>query len=421
MPSAAQRRIRRTPPRGLRAAVRARRRRQPIGIGTLNISERAKALIREVLESNRLSYGPMTRRFEAEFAGIHGCRFGVMSNSGTSALHIALQAMKELHGWKDDDEVLIPAVTFVSTANIVLHNRMRPVLVDVEPTHYTINPGLLEASMSPRTRAIIPVHPFGQPADMAPIADVARRRKLKLIEDSCETLFARYRGRRVGGLGDIGCFSTYVAHLVVTGIGGISTTNDPEYAVRMRSLMNMGRDPAYLSIDDDDHQSADELRAVVARRFKFTSIGHSFRVTEMEAALGLAQLEEWNAMIAARQANGRALIRKLAHLEPYLQLPKTRSDSEHVFLVFPLMLHHGPKEPLMNFLEQHGVETRDMLPLTNQSVYQRLLGWRENDYPVARHINRQGFYVGCHQDLTEADLDEIAELLTRFFRWRRLA
>lgn len=387
-----------------------------IGVGTLNVSRRAKELVLETLNNNRLSYGPFTQRFEAEFAKLHGCRFGIMSNSGTSALHIALQALKEMHGWADGDEVVVPAVTFVATANIVLHNRLTPVLVDVEPVYYELDSHLLEAKITPRTRAIIPVHLFGQPADMDPICEVAARHNLKVVEDSAETMFASYHGRPAGSLGDIGCFSTYVAHLLVTGVGGLNTTNNPEYAIRMRSLMNHGRDSIYLSIDDDDGKPADELRLIIARRFNFVSVGHSFRATEMEAALGLAQLEEWEALIAARRANAKSLLRKLSHLEGDLQLPRTRPGSEHAFMMFPIVLRDRPKEALVNFLEQNGVETRDMLPLTNQPVYQRLLGWCEDAYPVAKWINQNGFYVGCHQDLTEFDLDYMAELFERFFR-----
>ncbi|MGH7177937.1 MAG: DegT/DnrJ/EryC1/StrS family aminotransferase, partial [Tepidisphaeraceae bacterium] len=271
-----------------------------IGVGTLNLSARAKALVLEALNNNRLSYGPMMQRFEAEFARQHNCRFGIMSNSGTSALQVALQALKEAHGWQDGDEVIVPAVTFVATANVVLHNRMLPVLVDVEPRYYELDPNLLEAGITPRTRAIIPVHLFGHPADMDPIRAIAERHSLKLIEDSCETMFASYNGQRVGSLGDIGCFSTYVAHLLVTGVGGMNTTNDPEYAIRLRSLINHGRDSIYISIDDDNDISGDELRMVIARRFKFINVGHSYRATEMEAAVGLAQLEDWEPMIAAR-------------------------------------------------------------------------------------------------------------------------
>lgn len=389
-----------------------------IGVGTLKVSQRAKELVLETLNNNRLSYGPLTQRFESEFARLHDCRFGIMSNSGTSALHVALQAMKELHGWADGDEVIIPAVTFVATANIVLHNRLRPVPVDVDSTYYELDPGLLEAKITPRTRAIIPVHLFGQPADMQPICEIAGQHSLKVIEDSAETMFASYNGQRVGSLADIGCFSTYVAHLLVTGVGGINTTNNPEYAIRIRSLINHGRDSIYISIDDDKDKSSDELRMIVARRFKFISAGHSFRATEMEAALGLAQLEEYEALIAARRANARSLMGKLAHLESYLQLPRIRPGNEHSFMMFPLVLRNEPKVELVNFLEQNGVETRDMLPLTDQPVYQRLLAWCEEDYPVARWINQNGFYIGCHQELTEFDLDYMAELFERFFRRR---
>lgn len=389
-----------------------------IGVGTLNVSPRAKELVLEALNNNRLSYGPLMQRFESEFAALHGCRFGIMSNSGTSALHIALQALKEIHGWQDGDEVLVPTVTFVATVNVVLHNRMQPVLVDVEPNYYEIDPALIEAKITPRTRAIIPVHLFGQPADLNPISEIAARYNLKIIEDSAETMFASYCGRRVGSLGDIGCFSTYVAHLLITGVGGLNTTNNPDYAVKLRSLMNHGRDSIYISIDDDKNKSVEELRMIVARRFKFVSVGHSFRATELEAALGLAQLETWESMIEARRANGKFLLHKLSHLDSYLQLPKIRPGSEHSFMMFPIILCNEPKTALVNFLEENGVETRDMLPLTNQPVYHNLLNWREEDYPVAKWINDNGFYVASHQDLTEFDLDYMAELFERFFRQR---
>ncbi|MDA2933351.1 DegT/DnrJ/EryC1/StrS family aminotransferase [Acidobacteria bacterium AH-259-D05] len=389
-----------------------------ISVGTLSVSSRAKELVLETLNNNRLSYGPMTQRFEAEFARRHGCRFGIMSNSGTSALQIALQSMKELHGWEDGDEVIVPAVTFVATVNIVIHNRMHPVLVDVDPRYYELDPELLEARISSRTRAVIPVHLFGHPAEMDPIREIAARYGLKIIEDSCQTMFATYNGQPVGGLGDIGCFSTYAAHLLVTGVGGISTTNDPEYAIRLRSLMNHGRDSIYISIDDDKNKSTEELRMVVARRFKFVNLGHSFRITEMEAALGLAQLEECESIVAARRANARSLLRKLAHLESYLQLPSTRPNSEHSFMMFPIVVREEPKVELVDFLEQNGIETRDMLPLTNQPVYHQLLAWREEDHPVAKRLNKNGFYVGCHQNLTEADLDYMAESFERFVRLR---
>ncbi|HEY6258532.1 MAG TPA: aminotransferase class I/II-fold pyridoxal phosphate-dependent enzyme [Xanthobacteraceae bacterium] len=385
-------------------------------MGTFTASARAKQLVMEVLNSNRLSYGPMMQRFETEFARLHGSRFGIMSNSGTSALQLALQAMKELHGWADGDEVIVPSLTFVATPNIVLHNRMTPVLADVDPRFYEIDPQAIERAITPRTRAVIPVHLFGQPADMDPIAEIAKQHALKVIEDSAETMFASYKGRRVGGLGDVGCFSTYVAHLLVTGVGGINCTDNPEYAVKIRSLLNHGRDSIYLSIDDDKDRSSEDLQMVVERRFNFTSIGHSFRVTEMEAALGLAQLEDWRPGIEQRRRNAAFLTQALSKFDNHFQTPDIRPECEHSFMMFPIVLRNEDKRRLVNFLEENGIETRDMLPLTNQPVYHRLLNWREDDYPVAKWINSNGFYIGCHQDLTDIDLEYVVEYFDRFFR-----
>jgi perosamine synthetase len=386
-----------------------------IGVGTFTASTRAKQLVMEALNNNRLSYGPMMQQFELEFARLHGSRFGIMSNSGTSALQLALQAMKELHGWADGDEVIVPAVTFVATVNIVLHNRMTPVLVDVDHQYYEINPELIERAITPRTRAIIPVHLFGQPADMPRIVEIARAHSLKIIEDSAETMFAGCNGLRVGSLGDIGCFSTYVAHLLVTGVGGMNTTNEPDYAVKIRSLLNHGRDSIYISIDDDDGKSKEELRTIVERRFRFTSIGHSFRATEMEAALGLSQLEEWQPMVHRRRQNAAFLTKALERFDNHIQPPSIRSGCEHSFMMYPLVLHNEDKRRLVNFLEESGIETRDMLPLTNQPVYRRLFGWREDDFPVAQWINNNGFYIGCHHDLSDIDLEYIVESFERYF------
>jgi len=391
-----------------------------IGVGTFTASPLAKKLVMEVLDNNRLSYGPMLQKFEADFAKIHGSRHGIMSNSGTSALQLALQTLKELHNWADGDEVIVPALTFVATANIVLHTRMTPVLVDVDPIYYSLNPALIEKAISKKTRAIIPVHLFGQPADMDPILEVAKKYSLKVIEDSAETMFANYKGRRVGALGDIGCFSTYVAHLLVTGVGGLNTTNNNEYAIKIRSLLNHGRDSIYLNIDDDKNKNLEELIPIIERRFKFISIGHSFRVTEMEGALGLAQLETWQPDIEKRRLNAQYLTQGLLKYSDEIQLPEIRPECDHSFMMYPIIVRDESKRKLVNHLESYGVETRDMLPLTNQPVYHNLLGWRESDYPVAEWINNNGFYIGCHQDLTIQDLDYVLSCFDGFFASKTL-
>ena len=389
-----------------------------VTVGDLRLGDREKQYLAEVVDSNRLSYGPFTQRFEAMFADLHDCKFAAFCNSGTSALHVALAALKELHGWADGDEVLVPAVTFVATSNVVLHNRLTPVFVDVCPATYNIDPALIEAKITPRTRALLPVHLLGLPADMAAVADIADRHRLKVVEDSCETMFARCRGRAVGSWGDIGCFSTYIAHYIVTGVGGLATTNDPDLAVMLRSLMNHGRDSIYLSIDDDDGVGKERLFEIAARRFRFEHIGHSFRCTEMEAAIGLAQLERKDDIIARRLAVARRYLDRLAGLADVLQLPTVPPDRDHVFMLFPLVLRHGSKRELVNHLEARGVETRDLLPLLNQPVYRRLFGDLEPHYPVARWLNEGGFYVGCHQHLTDEAVDHVADALYEFFRRR---
>ncbi len=240
-----------------------------LGVGDATIGALEKQYVQEALDAGRLSYGRFTAAFEEEFARLHGCRFAIFCNSGTSALQVALHALKEREGWADGDEVIVPALTFVATVNIVLQNRLTPVFVDIEPDYYAVDPALIEAKITPRTRAIIPVHLFGQPADLVAITTIARRHGLRILEDSCEAMFVHYRDRPVGAWGDAACFSTYVAHLIVTGVGGLMTTNDGDLAVMMRSLINHGRDGIYLSADADQTDDPRKLWEIVDRRFSF--------------------------------------------------------------------------------------------------------------------------------------------------------
>ena len=385
-----------------------------VGVGTLRVGPRGRRYVQEALLANRLSYGPFTRRFEALFARLHGCRHAAFCNSGTSALHVALQALKEKYRWKDGDEVLVPAVSFVATANVVLHNRLSPVFVDVRQDTYNVNPELIERKITRRTRAVIPVHLMGLPAEMPAILAIARRRGLKVIEDSCEAMFVKSGGRPVGSMGDVGCFSTYAAHYVTTGVGGLATTRDADLDARLRSLMNHGRDPIYLSMDDSKRGAGREK--VVDRRFRFLSAGHSFRATEMEAALGLAQLEDWRSILAARRAVAQDYLRGLADLDGELQLPRVPPGQEHAFMLFPLAVRRAKKRALVHFLERRGVETRDLMPLINQPVYRRMFGNLDKKYPAARWINERGFYVGCHQDVSPVQRRHVVETIRRFFR-----
>ncbi len=386
-----------------------------IGVGGLVLTEREKRYVHEVMESGRLSYGPMTARFEKEFAQAHDCRYAAFCNSGTSALHVALQALKIRHGWSDGDEVLVPALTFVATVNIVLHNRLTPVFVDIEPGTFGMDPAGVARAVTPRTRAMIPVHLFGQPASMDRLMAAARERGLAVLEDSAETMFARQGGTSVGSFGAIGCFSTYVAHLLVTGVGGFATTNDPELAVLVRSLMNHGRDSIYLAIDDDRDATPEQLFDIVARRFKFIHPGHSFRATELEAAIGLGQIEQKDELMARRRANARTLSAGLADLSKHLTLPVEAPDRDHVYMMYPLLAAPGTKRDLVNYLEERLIETRDLMPLLSQPTILQTCRASIGDFPVARRAEEDGFYIGCHPYLSADELAYVIATMHAFF------
>ena len=367
--------------------------------------------IDSTLKSGKIFFGKELRKFEKSFVKKNSSKYGIAVGSGTDAIYITLLGL----GIGSGDEVITVSNTAIATVSAIRATGASVRFVDIDK-YYLMDVNKVEKCISKNTRAIIPVHLFGQPCDMDPILEVAERRNLRLIEDSCETMFAKYRGRSVGNFGDVGCFSTYVAHLLTTGVGGLNTTNNPEYAVKLRSLANHGRDSIYMSIDDDDDVYGEQLRTIVERRFKFVTPGHSFRATEMEAALGVAQLEDYEVMIEQRRSNAAYLSRMLKPLEDRLQLPAIRPETEHSFMMYPLIVRDEPKEDFSLFLEERGIETRDMLPLTNQPVYHRILGLTEADYPVADWVNRHGLYIGCHQHLSASDLDYLVDVLHSYWK-----
>ncbi len=385
-----------------------------VPVGGLSISARGRRYVNEALKNNRLSYGPFLRRFEENFARAHDSRWSISCNSGTSALHVAVAALQMKGRWRPGDEVLVPAVTFVATSNMAILQGLKPVFVDVDPRTYNIDPAQIERHVTRRTRLIMPVHLFGQPCEMDGVMAAAKRHRLKVVEDSAETMFAKYRGRSVGSFGDVGCFSTYVAHILITGVGGLATTSDPELAVSLRSLVNHGRDSIYISIDDNDKKRHEE---VLARRFRFISMGFSYRLTELEGALGLAQLEEHAPLMARRRRNADYLLKALKPYEEHVQLPWWPAHVQHSFMMFPLVLApRVDKAKFTLFLERRGIETRDMVPLINQPFYRKMYGNIDKKYPVAARINRDGFYVGCHPQLDRGQLDLIVEAFHDYFK-----
>lgn len=381
-----------------------------ISLGHFEISDQGRGYVNQVLDSGRLSYGPFTEHFEHEFAALHGCRYGIFCNSGTSALHISLLALKELYGWSDGAEVLVPATTFIATSNAVLHAGLKPVFVDVEPDTFNMDPWILEDQIGPRAVAVLPVHLFGNPANMPLITKIANRDGLRVIEDSCEAIHSSVDGKVVGSFGDAGCFSTYVAHFVVGGVGGVVTTNDQKVARLCRSLMQHGRDNIYTSIDDDDTETDETLRAMIDRRFKFERVGYSYRCTELEAAIALSELEQINSNLETRNKNAATLTGLLRDASK-LQLPVTREYALRSFMMYPMLFLGEGRDEFLLHLEKNGIETRLLFPLLTQPVYENLFPGEAEKHPVAKRVGEQGFFIGMHQGLNTTDMHYIADVI----------
>lgn len=394
-----------------------------IGIGWAFISDNGRRRVQEILEASRLSQGPLVYQFEKEFAKLHEQKYGIALNSGTSALHVGLEAMKEKFGWKPQSKVLVPAITFIASSNACLHAGLEPVFVDVDAKTYNINPKLIEEKINADIVAIMPVHLFGQPCEMDPIVDIAKKHNLKIIEDCAEAHFAKYKGKTVGSFGEVAGFSTYVAHTITTGVGGIVTTNDREIMEISRSLLAHGRACTCEKCVASDPRVVCPLRSKTEmdKRFMFIRLGYSYRIGEFEGVIGLDQLENKNFIMGTREANARYLTENLQDTQDYLQLPYYPDYVTHSFMMYPIAIKKNApftRRDLTQWLEKNNIETRPMMPLLNQPIYKKLFGDIEKDYPVAEWINRYGFYVGCHHGLKREQLDKILNCIHDFLKGR---
>ena len=385
-----------------------------VTVGNIQLNTKAKKYLNQIAESSRLTYGPFTRKLESMFAKIHQTKWAIFTSSGTGALQAGLAALKEINHWQDGDEVLVPAISFVTTANIVHHLRLKPVFVDVEMDTFNLDPQQIKKHLTKKTRAIIPVHILGLPANMPAILKIAKTHNLKVFEDSCDTMFVGIKNKPVGSFGDLAAFSTYVAHLLPTGLGGFLLGNSPKLEKIARSYIFHGRHTSYLSIDDDQTN----YEKVLKNRFRFDRIGSHFRPTEMEAAIGLSMLEnnQYKKDLLKRQRLSKQLIKLLEPFKDKIQVPVTPKNYQHAFMMFTLLI----KDPTINkwqfikYLEKNKIATRELLPLLNQPAYKKTFGNLENQYPVAKMINKRGFYFGCHPYLNSTDIKYIAEKINEF-------
>ena len=359
---------------------------RPIPVCEPDIGELEVALVTQCLKSGWVSsIGPWVSRFEEAYAAHCGCQFAVSTCNGTAALHLALLAL----GIGPGDEVLVPAFTFVSSANAVVYTGAVPVLMDVDPTTWNLDVEDARRKLTPRTRAIMAVHVFGNPADMAAVAALAAEYGLAVVEDAAEAHGARWQGQPVGSLGDVGCFSFFGNKLITTGEGGMLVTNRPELADAARKWGNLSRPQGHHYFHD--------------------AVGFNYRMASLQAALGLAQLQRIEELLAKKLRNAERYLRLLVAipgLRPQRVLPGATSSWWMVSIVVKDTFG-ATREDLSQHLHRRGIDTRPFfVPLHRLPPYAS-----SPPCPVAEEISQRGLLLPSGPRLEPEAIEEIVEAI----------
>lgn len=339
--------------------------------------------VRSALLSGVLTNGSQTAAFEDVFARRHDVRHAVAFANGT----VALTGIYTALGIGPGDELIVPSMTFISTATSVLHVGAHPVFAEVTEDTFNLDPSDVEGRITSRTRAIVAVHYGGQPADMEELSSIARAAGVELIEDAAEAHGASYRGCPVGGLGRAAMFSFTPTKNVTTGEGGIVTTNDDELARKLRLLRNHGQTQLY------QHEI----------------LGYNWRMTEMQAAMGVVQINKLDAILARKWAN-EAYIRSQISSSEELQLPVVRDDRTHAFMLFTLKLREGTRDRVMDSLLTAGIEARLYFPPAHQ---QPVFKNEVVKLPKTERLANQMLSIPFHSRLSHSEIDAMAGALKR--------
>jgi dTDP-4-amino-4,6-dideoxygalactose transaminase len=347
------------------------------------IKPEIRQAIDEVLESQHFVLGPQVKAFEHEFAAYTSSQYAIGVNTGTSALHLALLAA----GVGPGDEVITVPFTFVASVASIVYTGARPVLVDIDPLSYTIDPARIEAAITPRTKAILPVHLYGRPADMDPILAIAHRHGLLVIEDAAQAHGAEYRGRRAGSLGDLGCFSFYPGkNLGAYGEGGAVTTNNPEFARAVRMLRDWGAETKYNHI----------LK------------GYNFRLEEIQAAVLRVKLRHVQAWTTARRAHARRYSALLAGTP--VVTPREMDDARHVYHIYAI--RSNDRAGLQQSLTAAGVQTGIHYPIPVHLLPAHAdLGYAPGDFPHSERAAAEVLSLPMYAELAAEQLQAVADAL----------
>ena len=349
--------------------------------------------VTDCIKSNWISSGgKYIGEFERKFAEYCGTKHGVSTTSGTTALHLALASL----GIGKGCEVIVPAFTMAASVFAIIYTGAKPVLVDCEPETWNMDVGQVEKKITRRTKAILPVHIYGHPCDMDPIMESARKRKLCVVEDAAEVHGAEYKGRRAGGIGDVGCFSFYANKMITTGEGGMIVTNRDDVADRARRL----KDQAYSR----------------EKRFLHTEIGFNYRMTNIQAAIGLAQLERIDEFVERRRRNA-SIYNSLLKDVKGVRLPPEKPWAKNVYWMYSIVIEDEfgmSRDELAAKLKENGVDTRAFfIPMHQQPAFAQLGLFRGESFPVAEDISRRGLYLPSGSGLKKEEIEQVCATLKK--------
>ena len=340
----------------------------------------------EVLKSGQLALGPKLKEFEDKFAKYVGVKYACAVSSGTAALHLGVRAL----GLKAGDEVITTPFSFVSSANCLIYEDVKPIFVDIEEVTFNIDPKLVEKAITKRTKAILPVHIFGQSAEMDPIFKIAKKYKLKILEDACESLGAKYEGKMVGITGDIGTFAFYPNKQMTTGEGGMIVTNSKKLYELCDSMRNQGR--------------ANTKDWLLHER-----LGYNYRMDDMSAALGITQLKKLNWMIEQKRKIASWYDKELKNI-PGIEVPRIGLNRTHSYFVYVIRVKQGKRNLLMNKLTKKGIQTKPYLPAIHlQPFMKELFGFKRGDYPITERISEETLGLPLYIGLKKKDIEFIVK------------